>query len=366
MDCSTLIFTNSGEFLAVPQIFNEADGTVRFDTDEEFTTKLNKQLEELTEINKIKTDGIVATSLPSTPKNDFLLKKFTLANIVDNHFIPFTVLVLTGSRALKQQELTVNEFVNGRYEIELQNATSHWLVQLSKLKMNEVILSEDNFVFDEATITDHNSRGGYDDAEEFGLRFPVVDYGRFIEKKLGIGTADLRPYVSPLWYLRKAFCQIGWQFKSTWLESDRGRREIRYLLSKNVGAAANLLELRKFATHTEEVITFVDGIAPDTVPFYSAIVFDIVDTDANGDYSTITGYYSGAGVMDIHGTLNLSLPNGVLFNLYYNSERYYTAEVVARVCFTVETPSSNEYSISSVSISLVTVPSIVIVIHISS
>ena len=70
-----------------------------------------------------------------------------------------------------------------------------------KLKMNEVILSEDNFVFDEATITDHNSRGGYDDAEEFGLRFPVVDYGRFIEKKLGIGTADLRPYVSPLWYL---------------------------------------------------------------------------------------------------------------------------------------------------------------------
>ena len=59
----------------IPQMYIN-DGVFVFDTDDDFDLRLTKNLEELTDIYKIKVDGILGFDLPATPKNNLVLRRY--------------------------------------------------------------------------------------------------------------------------------------------------------------------------------------------------------------------------------------------------------------------------------------------------
>lgn len=323
MNCVRLVITGIDY---VPDRLKESDGTVMLDTDEQFNTKLSKQIEELNEVNKILTDVVYTSSVPDTPKNNFFLGRFRLPTIVDNDYKPMRVLYITGSRT-NVFRLTVTSFQSERYEINLIPDEEHWLVKLQQLKLNEIKLTTNKFLFNKTNIQAQNALPGYE-GEEFGLRFPVGYYGNYIDRKNKIGVPDLKPHFLALWVWQKAFCQIGWQFKSPWLESNIGKRNLRYLMSDDFGKEGNLTTLRNF------LVTNSTDIHWTNADRWKSIPWDTIILDPSGGYNPADGHYTGASIMDISAKFRVKTPPGFIWRFNF--------DIVARIVIQTKYDDFNE------------------------
>lgn len=286
----------------VPAWYIESDGMIILDTDTNFSLRLTKQLESLSNLNNIKIDGVLGFSLPATPKNDLLLRRYVMPNTADATFDGIDVNIQIGSRRIKQNKLFVLRYAAGQYDIEIRNTIEHWIFGAKNLKLVDLDLGA-KFDFTISNIFNYSGTG----PEEYldggsGLRWPLAFYGGWFGKQREPILSDMRPWFSILYLLQKGFCQLGWSFRSTVLESDYGRRLISYLLAEDFGQDAAVLESRKFAANT----------AVDTAWYYSAVgggfnvpiaakkvIFEVETEDIGNNYDPSTGQYAGACVSDV-------------------------------------------------------------------
>lgn len=317
---------------AAPDFMIEQNGMVVLDINDDTTIALSKQLEALTDISKIKTDSVLGFSIPATPKNDLVLKDVVRPNKLNNNYSPIRALLVTGSTVVRQKDLFVISYnKNAGYECELRNGEANWAVALNNLKLKDVVLLDQDFVFSMANINAQNALGEYTDNTN-GVRFPLVWYGQWIDSKLDppltkinkIGVPDLRPHYSVLWILQKAFCQIGYKFRSPILETDYGRRLIAYILDKDYGSDPTIKENRKFDSKLIGNRQFTEDQR------WSSINFDEV-YDPGGLYDPAFGYYSGAGVHDINVDMT--------FDWLNDQDVTGTIDCHVRLCMTFETDS---------------------------
>lgn len=272
---------------------------ITLDTDSGFSLRLTKQLEALSNLNNIKIDGVLGFSLPATPKNDLLLRRYVMPNTADATFDGIDVNIQIGSRTVKQNKLFVLRYANKQYDIEIRNTVEHWIFGAKNLKLVDLDLGA-KFDFTIANIFNYSSSGPeeYVDGDS-GLRFPLAFYGGWFGKQREPISSDMRPWFSILYLLQKGYCQLGWKFRSTVLESDYGRRLIAYLLAEDFGQDAGTLESRKFAANktTDEIWYGVFG--PVRIPITKTIIFDNETEDTGNNYDNSTGKYSGACVSDV-------------------------------------------------------------------
>jgi hypothetical protein len=275
----------------IPQMYIN-DGVFVFDTDDDFDLRLTKNLEELTDIYKIKVDGILGFDLPATPKNNLVLRRYIDPHGTISNKINVQVWV-NDSKTLRFTDLYVIGYRNKSYQCEIRTGLEHWIIAAKDLKLNEIDLNNGNKIaYTEAFINQQNALDEYTDGS-IGIRFPLVNYGRFVSANT-ITAQDFRPFVSELWLLQRAFCQIGWKFRSTVLESDFGRRNIAYLLDKDYGFDENKLSLLRanIQRTTAQNGTTNNG---DVVEYKNVI------ENAGGYWNTWN--YTGAGIVDIEATL---------------------------------------------------------------
>jgi hypothetical protein len=271
----------------IPQMYIN-DGVFVFDTDDDFDLRLTKNLEELTDIYKIKVDGILGFDLPATPKNNLVLRRYIDPHGTISNKINVQVWV-NDSKTLRFTDLYVIGYRNKSYQCEIRTGLEHWIIAAKDLKLNEIDLNNGNKIaYTEAFINQQNALDEYTDGS-IGIRFPLVNYGRFVSANT-ITAQDFRPFVSELWLLQRAFCQIGWKFRSTVLESDFGRRNIAYLLDKDYGFDENKLSLLRanIQRTTAQNGTTNNG---DPVNYMNVL-------ENSGGYWK-TWFYDGAGIVDV-------------------------------------------------------------------
>jgi hypothetical protein len=271
------------------------NGYAYLDTDDDFNVRASKKLEQL-EIGQIEIESVLGFSLPGGPLNDLILRSHVLPNVIDNNFESIRVVIMAGSRALRQTDLFIlgyNAGGNPTYDVEIRTAeTDHWIVGAKNLMFEDINLGG-LFTFEEATVTAQNALGQYIDGD-IGIRFPLVYFGAWSSKN-GIQLIDFRPQYSLLWLLQQGFCALGWSFRSNAFESEYGRRLITYMLDKNYGQDPNLIASRAFNV---ALTTDIDMFPPENNAII--IIFDNVLSNPGGNYDETTGKYGGACVADFY------------------------------------------------------------------
>lgn len=272
------------------------NGVFYFETNIDFDIKVAKFLNQLTDIQQIRIDGFYGFELESKCKNDILLKRFIDPHSYDRD--PIDVRVHSGSSEFMYYSLYVVGFSDGKYQCEIRITDDHWIRQVQKLRLNEVDYNDSNpFVFTTAGIQAINNLGAYVD-NTLGIRFPVVNYGKFLNLNAGLTLGDFRPLFMMTYLLQKIFCHVGWKFRSTIFESNYGRRLICYLLDKDYGIDIKGLDNYKVSA-LQQTPKEVPG--KDSGVFYT-VIFDNVTAGTSVNYSA--GELRSAGIFDIDVNLN--------------------------------------------------------------
>lgn len=223
----------------VPESIKDSKGNVKFELSTDFAISKTKKLSQLTDFQNIGTDGVLGFNIPRTDNNSFLINTYgrpTAFNFDHRKVIP--VIVFDGAKVFEEDYIRILRVSESGWEVELFRGSDYWKESLESVRLCE--LTFDNFI-----LRTDNLLANWDaEIGDVEYRFPLIDYGNWSNAAvfsggdpLNVVTAgqaeneDFRPWFHVFYVLEKAFCAIGWKFRSPILESDFGLRLIAYILS---------------------------------------------------------------------------------------------------------------------------------------
>jgi hypothetical protein len=239
-NCTEIRFLNLSN-----EALNRLNGTEPvLDLPSDFSVRLSKDVERLTVLGKIETEGALGFSAPFTDVNDALFIDYASPNTLDNRVSSYNVTAFVSGPAINFTRLIVKgrNYQNSTWELELRRPSDHWVELAGQKKINELdyginILDYTNI---EAIWDIPAYAGAYDPTENNCVYWPVVDYGGWVdqtEKAQGsetrvkyIGPEDLRPHISLPYILKVGFCAIGWTIDGVIFDSEWLRRLWVYAL----------------------------------------------------------------------------------------------------------------------------------------
>ena len=234
-----------------PEASNRLDGAIEavLDIPTDFALRLSKDVERLSLLNKISTEGVLGFSLPYTPTNDAVFVDFATPLTVDNTIVFYTVSVVVADHGIRFDRLLVkgkNE-QSKTWELELRRSPDHWIELASQVKINQ--LNYGTAVMSVASITGTWAfpvfNGSYTDPSS-GQRpvyWPLVDYGGWCDLSeapqgaegnfKSVAVEDFRPFLSLPYIVINGFCQIGWTLEGVIFDTDWMKRLWVYALRQD-------------------------------------------------------------------------------------------------------------------------------------
>jgi len=221
-----------------------------------YSMRLTKDVEKLSILNKIATEGVLGFSLPSTPTNDAVFLDYASPVTLDNRVKFYRVAVTLAGHAIRFDRLLVKGRNQGgkEWDLELRRSPDHWIELASGLPINEIDFG--NFVMIPANITDNWALpvydGDYKDPDDQKpVYFPLLDFGGWVDQTevpqgsvnldvKAVGVADFRPLVSLPYLLRAGFCKIGWTLDGVILDTDWLKRKWVYALKQDYYQASKI------------------------------------------------------------------------------------------------------------------------------
>lgn len=289
MECVRIVLKNSNKY---PAHIRDNDGFVSIETPVSFDLKAFKRIEELTDVNKITADGVLGFTVKDTPKNLGIFKQFVDVNNLNYQLTAIPVYVIIGSTYLAQSDLYVTGYTKREFSLELRYGKEHWLTTAKYLLLSNVTYSN-NLVFNADLINTYNAKEAYIDGE-IGIRFPLVNYGTFVNQIQEVVTEDFRIFYSVLFLLQKAFCSFGWTFRSPFLESDYGRRLITYITAKQVQNNYTIpLVQKNFNVKMGTNLGLYPALSSTKLPF-DTITFNPLNL-----FDVTNYYFVGVGMFDV-------------------------------------------------------------------
>jgi hypothetical protein len=222
-----------GHKIYVLDSFNAPPGTERvdpqpLDMEPGFSFELTDTVAEVSDLNKIKQEGVLGFSIPATARNKRMLEKYVGFGITDQNFDGVQVEAWAWGYKLNQDRLFVLSFERGVFQCEIRVSGDWWVEQAKTLALSSLDLG--TFEFTEANI-EANWSGNFQYSNDDTVFFPLVDYGRFDgEDMSSVDHEYFRPLHSVLAVLKAGFCAMNKGFRSPFMESTRGRRLWAYLL----------------------------------------------------------------------------------------------------------------------------------------
>ena len=224
---------------------------VYMDTPEGFRVPFTKEVERLSDINKIKIEGALRASLDYTEVNAAVLVDFSTPLSVNNRKKWVDVLVTIDgvpSKFTRMYVVAKNDD-SGKWEVEFALPADHW-TELASAKLINTI------DFGGYRLTPDNVENSWDNSAYVGDYTPnqdvdgwnpaygmwPVDYGDWVDRTTPaanetdpakmMAVEDIRPHVSLVYLLKRGFCEIGWDLGGFVLETEWSRSLWAYLLRK--------------------------------------------------------------------------------------------------------------------------------------
>lgn len=222
---------------------------VQLDISDDFALRLSKDVAKLSDLNQIKVEGALRTSLDFSEVNDAVFVEFLtplttnrrrswIDVVVEVERLPtsFTRLYVIGKRNDARQ-----------WDIELALPDDHWIELASQKKINTID-------FGGYTLNKANVLTSWDYAQYDGDNTPTqdgsgwngaygwwpADVGGWVDQKTQqqnevkpvkmMAVEDLRPHVNYGYLLKRGFCEIGWTLGGVILETAWSRSIWLYLL----------------------------------------------------------------------------------------------------------------------------------------
>lgn len=285
----------------VPLQYRSEGNRFYLDLPDNFNQVLSKSLEELSDINELRTEGVLDFTIPTTSKNDFALKRFVESHLMANNYDPLAVICMVNSHVLPHKLLYVRSLDSSGYSCSLFNS-DHWLPQIGEKLLTSLDLG--TYLFDETVISDRSATAIYDDSDDLGVNFPIINYGSLFDNRVvNIRAHDLRPTFYSIYLLREIFKQFTtrWEFHCPLLETDVGRTVSSYILDEDFMDANNADIRSRFAYVRRDtqfdVLDHTGAGFPD--PKYLCEVEWEHENDPNDNFDLSINGYVGVGFHDI-------------------------------------------------------------------
>lgn len=254
------------------------------DTEVELTSKFGQ------DIGSITSDAVLEIDIPATKKNRFVFDSLGFVNGFNvNHSRKSKIEISNGGLTISDRTIQITGVNETAYTVLISGKVNAWIDDIKNKKIAEVDLGAYEFTVANITDTWQNNAAYKDNGSIVFL--PLVNYGRW-NNEGSVTYEELRPFLSPLGILQKAFCEAGFKFRCPLLETNRGRRRWCYLLKPNYADQATDLQASSFRASNTAPID-INGL-------FGPLVFDDDFTPPNFDtgnnYDNTTGRYRNDGV----------------------------------------------------------------------
>lgn len=216
-------------------------GWATLDLAPDFSNRLSKDVNQLSDINTLLTDGVLPFSVPFSTVNDAAFIQFSSPLITDNYDTGIEARIVIDSHELPFDRIWITDknTSSKTWDLEIRRSPKHWLEMASKKKLCTVDMGQ-------ATLTDTDVSDGwaaqlYVDGES-PYRWIPADFGGWVDlaepaqftdpTTKRVWLEDLRPWISKVALLKQGFCEIGWTLEGQILSADWSTAQWDYLLNR--------------------------------------------------------------------------------------------------------------------------------------
>jgi len=278
-------------------------GKLFVDITKQDALEFSRKLSQLADVsNNIQDEASLSINLPYTDKN------LAIASFVRDHgqtgvqFEPLAIIVQESGTV---HHLNYLQFLGANdetqtFEARVERGQGHWLHDANRLLLKDLTFEPFTLTF-ENLLNNWETEAYFESSiDNLGYYWPLVNYGGWLAKN-AVLPEDFRPWFHLYALLEKGFCEIGWKFQSPFYDTTFGRKLICYLLSENLLEVPEILALRKFKATVENSNLTVTGSGLARI-----IIFDTVEYDPAGNYSTTTGAFAATGIFTFATSLELT------------------------------------------------------------
>jgi hypothetical protein len=225
LSCLSILVTGGASWATLP---------IYLDTDKDTRPSIDDSSNEM--FVETWTDEIVYDlSFPLTDKNYRLLNPMLSGGSFDLKPKELDITMVYNTNIMSQDKMraSVNGFhKDARFYVTVYNSQS-FARKSKELLLKDIDLEQDIFHNDNTNNFANAAGKGYVDA---GLmyRYPLETMFNNLPKDWYVDADHQRPWIFLLPLLRKGFLQLGYSFKSPFLESPLGRRVMCYLLADDL------------------------------------------------------------------------------------------------------------------------------------
>jgi hypothetical protein len=266
-----------------------------------FSTRVSKDVNQLSDVNQLLTDGVLSFSVPFSTTNDAAFLSFSSPIITDNIDTGIDARIIVDSHELPFDRVWIKEKndVAAQWEIEVRRSPNHWLELASTKKLCDIDLGM--ATLDAATVADGWAAQFYGTGSVAVERWLPVDYGGWVDLAEPIQFTDppvktvwledLRPWISKPYLLIQGFCEIGWTLAGQILDAFWVKAQFDYLLSREYytqskGGLHKLIGQLVIGTFTPNSVTAIP------------LAFDSIQYDPGGNFILITTGIYAAGIVN--------------------------------------------------------------------
>lgn len=266
-----------------------------------FSPRLSKDVNGLSDVNQLLTDGILSFNVPFSTTNDAAFLQFGSPIITDNYDTGLDARIMVDSHELPFDRIWIRQKIDTskQWEIEVRRSPNHWLEAASTKKLCTIDLG--SATLDAATVADGWAAQVYGAGSTAVERWLPADYGGWVDLAepaqftdppvKAVWLEDLRPWLSKVYVLRQGFCEIGWTLEGQILNSAWALSQFDYLLS------------REYYTQSKGGLHKLIGHKPDTD--FSAsdladgpLAFTALQYDPGGNFVLISAGLWAAAIVN--------------------------------------------------------------------
>lgn len=211
----------------------------------EFTLRLSKDVETLTDVNELLTEGVLPFSVPFSTTNDLVLARYGSPIIFNPTNDGIEARVHCDGHELPFDMIFFREKDNNRksWEMEFRRSPNHWLELASKKKLCTT-------EYGTYTVSQANAEAGWAQPKfdaagavtsvvrcwpaDFGGWVDLAEPVQFTDPPVkGVWVEDLRMFFSVPEVLRLNFCDIGWTLEGLIFETPWATALWDYILKRD-------------------------------------------------------------------------------------------------------------------------------------
>lgn len=211
------------------------------DLSPDFSFRLSKDVQALSDVNEILTDGVLPFSVPYSTVNDYAFLPFSSPVTVNNTGAGIEARAECDGVQLNFDTVYFRQKSDSSrtWELEFRRSPGHWLELASNKMLNTIECGE--LVFSVANAEASWDAPVWADGEpvyslcpaDFGGWVDLAEPVQFTDPPLkSVYLEDLRPIISVPYLLKQGFCEVGWKLGGLILETEWFNSLWVYILSR--------------------------------------------------------------------------------------------------------------------------------------